>query len=123
MLNLCANEDRANTHGNDERDNDHEIHIGSADPERPVAASFGEADAARGRDLAVLRVRGAGRVATLVFDLGLVMGSSEVGATPSAAPPQPCRTNSRAGRRSKARIWCLEVRTATLRSSGKASHF
>jgi hypothetical protein len=24
---LCANEDRANKHGNDEWDNDHEIHI------------------------------------------------------------------------------------------------
>jgi hypothetical protein len=37
----------------------------------------------------LLIFRGAERVATLVFDLGLVMGSSEVNATPSAAPPQP----------------------------------
>jgi hypothetical protein len=33
---LRANEDRANTHGNDEWDNDREIHIGSAEHERSV---------------------------------------------------------------------------------------
>jgi hypothetical protein len=38
------------------------------------AAAFGEADAARGRDLALFTFRGASRVATLVFDLGFVMG-------------------------------------------------
>jgi hypothetical protein len=35
-LNLRANEDRANTDGNHERDNDREIHIGSAELERSV---------------------------------------------------------------------------------------
>jgi hypothetical protein len=35
-LNLRANENRANTHGNDEWDNDREIHIGSAAHERSV---------------------------------------------------------------------------------------
>ena len=44
-----------------------------------LVAAFGEADAASGRDLDFLIFRAAGRVATLVFDLGLVMGSSEVG--------------------------------------------
>jgi hypothetical protein len=34
-------------------------------------------------------VRDAERMAPLVVDLGLVMGSPEVYATPSAAPPQP----------------------------------
>jgi hypothetical protein len=42
----------------------------------------------RARALELLFFREAKRVATLVFDLGLVMGSSEF-ATPSAAPPQP----------------------------------
>ena len=35
-LNLRANEDRANTDGNHERDNDREIHVGSAEHERSV---------------------------------------------------------------------------------------
>src|SRR5262245_20711171 len=34
----------------------------------------------------------------LVFDLGFVMGSSEVIATPTAAPPQPRRAKTRQGR-------------------------
>ncbi len=38
------------------------------------------------------------RDAALGFDLGLVMESSEVRATPSAAPPQPRRANHPAGR-------------------------
>ena len=41
------------------------------------------------RDLALAVFRPAARVVILVVDLGLVMGSSEVRATPSAAPPQP----------------------------------
>jgi hypothetical protein len=39
--------------------------------------------------LNLLDFREAERVAALVVDLGLVMGSSEVCATPSVAPPQP----------------------------------
>jgi hypothetical protein len=63
-----------------------------------------EARADRARDLLLLIFLGAERVATLVFDLGLVMGSSEVGATPSAAPPQP-RPGKLAGRaRSRSRL-------------------
>jgi hypothetical protein len=56
-------------------------------------------DADRAQDLPLLIFWAADRVATLVFDLGLVMGSSEVGAAPSAAPapPQP-RAGKLAGR-------------------------
>jgi hypothetical protein len=53
------------------------------------AAGFDDAGAGRLRDLNLLDFREAERVAALVVDLGLVMGSSEVHATPSAAPPQP----------------------------------
>jgi hypothetical protein len=61
-------------------------------------------DADRVRDLPLLIFRAAERVATLVFDLALVMGSSEVRATPSAAPPQP-RPGKLAGRaRSRSRL-------------------
>src|ERR1022692_3597653 len=60
-------------------------------------ADFDDAAADRARDLPLLIFRAAERVATLVFDLDLVMGSSEVGATPSAAPPQP-RLGKLAGR-------------------------
>jgi hypothetical protein len=41
------------------------------------------------RDLDLLDFGEAERLAALAIDLGLVMGSSEVHATPSAAPPQP----------------------------------
>jgi hypothetical protein len=44
------------------------------------------------------------RVAALVFDLGLVMGSSEVHATPSAAPPQPRPGKRPAGQDPEARL-------------------
>jgi hypothetical protein len=37
-------------------------------------AAFEEIEAARGRDLAFPALRDAGRAATLVFDLGFVMG-------------------------------------------------
>ena len=53
------------------------------------AAVFGEAGADRGRGLGLLVFRVDERVAALLFDLGLVMGSSEGCATPSVAPPQP----------------------------------
>src|SRR5450631_897480 len=52
-------------------------------------AGFDGEGADRARDLRLLIFRAVERVATLVFDLDLVMGSSEVGATASAAPPRP----------------------------------
>ena len=57
------------------------------------------------------------------LDLGLVMGSSEVRATPSAAPPQPRRANHPAGRDPMGRLGRTPAGTATLRSRTKASHF
>jgi hypothetical protein len=53
------------------------------------AADFDDAGVGRLRDLDLLDFGEAERVAALAIDLGLVMGSSEVHATPSAAPPQP----------------------------------
>src|SRR6266850_892676 len=53
------------------------------------------ADRLRGAGLAVFRA--VGRLAAFRLDLGLVMGSSEVQAAPSAAPPQPRPANHPAG--------------------------
>src|SRR5258706_1096217 len=53
------------------------------------ATGFDDAGAGRLRDLDLLDFREAEWVAALGLDLGLVMGSSEVCATPSVAPPQP----------------------------------
>ena len=53
------------------------------------AADFDDAGVGRLRDLDLLDFGEAERLAALAVDLGLVMGSSEVHATPSAAPPQP----------------------------------
>jgi hypothetical protein len=50
-------------------------------------AVFEEEGASRVRELDLLVDREAERAAAFGFDLGLVMGSSEVRATPSAAPP------------------------------------
>src|ERR1700730_1207460 len=61
------------------------------------AADFDDAGVGRLRDLDLLDFGEAERVAALAVDLGLVMGSSEVHATPSAAPPQPRRASYRAG--------------------------
>src|SRR5258705_5655772 len=57
----------------------------------------GAADRLRAAGLAVFRA--VERVATFGFVLGLVMGSSEVHAAPSAAPPQtrPGKSPGRAG--------------------------
>jgi hypothetical protein len=66
------------------------------------AIRFDEAGADRARDLLLPIFRAAERVATLVLDLALVMGSSEVRATPSAAPPQPCSGKTPAGQDPKA---------------------
>src|ERR1700730_2786129 len=82
-----------------------------------------DAGVGRLRDLDLLDFGEAERVAALAVDLGLVMGSSEVHAAPSAAPPQPRPGKSprRAGPRSPPQP--LQVTTATLRSRPKASHF
>ena len=67
--------------------------------------------------------RAAERFAAFGLVLDLVMGSSEVYAAPSAAPPQPCPGNfTRQGRTLK-RALAAQVTTATLRSSPKASQF
>ena len=89
-----------------EWENNYEIHAGRADSERSVVAPF----------------EGGGE-ATRVFDLGLVLGSPEVGAMPSAAPPRPARANRRVGHLPKSRIRHPEASTAALRSDGKAGHF
>jgi len=86
-------------------------------------ADFDAAAADRARDLPLLIFRAAERVATLVFDLDLVMGSPEVGATPSAAPPQPRSGKIPSRAEPEARHPPPEVATATLRSNMEASQF
>jgi hypothetical protein len=61
------------------------------------AAGFDDAGAGRLWDLDLLDFRAVERVAALSLDLGLVMGSSEVHAAPSAAPPQPRPSKNPAG--------------------------
>ena len=61
-------------------------------------AVFDDEGANRMRVLDLLVDREVERTAAFGLDLGLVMGSSEVRATPSAAPPQPRRANHPAGR-------------------------
>src|SRR6202171_3968796 len=61
------------------------------------AADFDDAGVGRLRDLDLLDFGEAERLAALAVDLGLVMGSSEVHATPSAAPPQPWLVLERSG--------------------------
>ena len=78
---------------------------------------FGDECADRERGLDLLLVRAAERVEALDFDLDLVMGSSEVHATPSAAPPQPRPGKTPAGQDPEARIRHFKVITATLRSN------
>src|SRR5258708_5158517 len=68
------------------------------------ATGFDDAVAGRLLDLRLRGFRKADRVAVLVVDLGLVMGSSEVCATPSAAPPQPRPDNHPAGQDPEARL-------------------
>jgi len=60
--------------------------------------NFDVEGASRLRDRDLLGDREAARAGALGFDLGLVMESSEVGATPSAAPPQPRQQTNPAGR-------------------------
>jgi hypothetical protein len=54
-----------------------------------IRFSLDDVGADRGRDLALLVFRAIERIAAFGLDFGLVMGSSEVCATPSVAPPQP----------------------------------
>jgi hypothetical protein len=61
-------------------------------------AVFEDEGADRMRVLDLLVDRELERTAAFGLDLGLVMGSSEVRATPSAAPPQPRRASHPAGR-------------------------
>ena len=65
---------------------------------------FGVEGADRERGLDLLIVRAAERLEVLDFDLDLVMGSSEVCATPSVAPPQPRPSKTPAGQDPEARI-------------------
>jgi hypothetical protein len=65
---------------------------------------FEDEGANRARVLDLLVDREVERTAALGFVLGLVMESSEVRATPSAAPPQPRRANHPAGRDPKGRL-------------------
>src|SRR5258708_40197547 len=84
---------------------------------------LGDAGADRLRDVASAVFRAGERVAAFGLDLDLVMGSSQVHATPSAAPPHP-RPGKLPGRaRPRSAPYPLQVTTATLRSDKKASQF
>jgi hypothetical protein len=61
------------------------------------AADLDDARAGRARDLDLWVLRAVERVAVFGLDLNLVIGSSEIHATPSAAPPQPRPVNHPAG--------------------------
>src|SRR4030088_428300 len=86
-------------------------------------ADLDDADADRLRDAGLAVFWAIERVAAFGLVLGLAMGSSEVCATPSAAPPQPRLGRSPGRARSRSRPQPLQVPTATLRSSPKASRF
>src|SRR6267142_2636829 len=86
-------------------------------------AVFEDEGANRMRVLDLLVDREVERTAAFGLDLGLVMGSSEVRATRSAAPPQPRRANHPAGRDPLRRLGRTQAGIATLRSRTKASHF
>jgi hypothetical protein len=64
-------------------------------------ADFDGADADRVRGLPLLIFRGAERVATLAFDLGLVMGSSELARRHPPHHLSPARANQPAGQESE----------------------
>src|SRR5258706_12937269 len=61
------------------------------------AVSLDDAGADRLRDTGLAVFRAVDRAVAFGVNLGLVMGSSKVCATPSAAPPQPRRANCPAG--------------------------
>src|SRR6266481_2172858 len=88
-----------------------------------AAVDLDDAGADRLREAGLAVFRAVERGAAFGLDLGLVMGSSEVDATTSAAPPQP-RLGKAPGRvRPQSRPRPPQVTTATLRSSRKASQF
>jgi len=68
------------------------------------AAGLDDAGAGRLREADLAVFRAVERVAAFGLDLGLVMGSSEVHAAPSAAPPQPRPAKHPAGQDPEARI-------------------
>src|SRR5882757_6215341 len=82
-------------------------------------ADLDDAGADRLRDAGLAVFRTVERVAAFGLVLGLVMGSSEVHAAPSAAPPRPRlgKSPGRAGFRKRA--LAARVTTAMLRSSPK----
>src|SRR5258708_30088972 len=85
------------------------------------AADRDDAGADRLRDAGFAPFRAVERVGAFGLDLGLVMGSSEVCATLSIAPPQP-RPGKLSGRASpRSAPQPPQVTTATLRSSPNAS--
>src|SRR5215204_745493 len=84
-------------------------------------AVFEDEGANRMRVLDLLVDREVERTAAFGLDLGLLMGSFEVRATPSAAPPQPRRANH--PRDPMGRLGRTPAGTATLQSRTKASHF
>src|SRR5258706_10735159 len=86
-------------------------------------ADLGDAGADRLRDVGLAAFRAVERVAAFGLDLDLVMGSSEVHATLSAAPPQPRPGKSPGRARPRSAPHSLQVTTATLRSDKKASQF
>jgi hypothetical protein len=67
-------------------------------------AELDDAGADRAWDFGLRVFQAVERVEALVFDFGLVMGSSEAHATPSAAPPQPRPVNHPAGQDPEARL-------------------
>jgi hypothetical protein len=83
---------------------------------------FGDESADRERGFDLLVVRGAERVEALDFDLDFVMGSSEVARRHPPHHLSPARAKPRQGRIPKP-SQLLQVITATLRSSRKASQF
>jgi hypothetical protein len=88
-----------------------------------LAADLGDVGVDRSRDAGLAVFRAVERVAAFGLVLGLVTGSSEVHAAPSAAPPQP-RLGKTPGRaRSRGEPQSPQVTTATLRSDKKASQF
>jgi len=87
------------------------------------AAGLDDADADRLRDTGLAVFRAVDRAVAFGLDLDLFMGSSEVCATPSAAPPQPRPGKSPGRARPRSRPQPPQVTTATLQSSPKASQF
>src|ERR1700681_5117939 len=79
------------------------------------AADLDDAGAGRLRDTGLGAFRAVERVAAFGLDLGLVMGSSEVDATLSAAPPQPRPGKTPERARPRSRPQPPQATTATLR--------